>query len=304
MQRSARWNVANPPTEDGPATGTQSLERALALLDLLALMTRERLDGVSLSDLARVSRRPKPSVHRMLSALVRAGYAERVGNEARYRLGLQSRILGEIAGRQDDPLIDASADSLIRLATVTEDSCFLTIRRGSFGVCALREEGTGLIRNNALAVGDRHPLGVGGGSLAILAALPDADVEQVLAANAPILVRGYPSLTPDVLRELVERTRTHGYALNDGRAAPGSWAVGLPILDAAGEPVAALSVASIEQRLTGEHGREVLQALQAEIDLIHDRTPGLGGTGRTDMTSTHGGSTHARRSTSASGRTP
>lgn len=262
---------------DGPPTGTQSLERALALLDLLALMTRERPEGVSLSDLARVSRRPKPTVHRMLGALVRAGYAERAGTDGSYRLGLQSRILGELAGRTADPLIDAAADSLVRLAALTEDSCFLTVRRGGFGVCALREEGTGPIRNNALAVGDRHPLGVGGGSLAILAALDDAERERVLEANAAILGRSYPAFAPDVLRHLADRARREGFALNAGRAAPGSWAIGVAVRGADGTPVAALSVASIEQRLTGQRAVEVIAALTEEVELLHRQSPELGG---------------------------
>jgi len=135
-------------------------------------------------------------------------------------------------------------------------------------VCTRREEGSGPIRSFALAVGDRHPLGVGAGSLAVLSALDDDEVEAVLAANAAILQRHYPLIDLDTLTSLVARTRESGFALNEGFAAPGSWAVGVVLRDAMGQPVAALSIASIEERLSGARRYELVEAMHREAQLI------------------------------------
>lgn len=267
-RRSARWNVAHLLEGAESAPGAQSVHRALVLLNLVGVMARDREDGVALGDLVRVSGRPKGSVHRVLTALAQLGFVEQVESTGRYRLGVQAQILGELAGQRPDPLIGASLDSVVRLAEISEDTTFLTLRQGAFSVCVAREEGPGTIRNNALAVGDRHPLGVGAGSLAILAALDDAEVDEVLAQNEEVLER-YPRITPDILRQVIKRARTAGYALNEGLVAPGSWAIGVALHDADGRPRAALSVASIEQRLTAQRCEELAASMRREARAIN-----------------------------------
>lgn len=249
-------------------SGAQSIHRALTLLNLLGVMARDRADGVALADLAHVSGRPKASVHRVLTALVQLGYAERLEPSGRYRLGLQSQILGELAGERTDPLIRTASPSLVRIAELSEDTTFLTVRQGSFSVCARREEGFGEIRNNALAVGDRHPLGVGAGSLAILSALEDGEVDQTIEVNTEIMSRRYPRITADLMHSIVDRTRREGYALNEGLVAPGSWAVAVIINVPGRGPTAALSVASIEPRLSGARRDELVAVMKKEASVI------------------------------------
>lgn len=266
-RRSARWNIAH--TEDDTAVaGSQSLQRALVLLNLVGVIAADRPAGVGLAELARSAGRPKPSVHRMLAALVQAGYVERLEPAGTYRLGHQALVLGELARSLPDPLRQHAHDGVVRLAELSEDTSFLTLRQGSFSICVQREEGSGPIRNNALGVGDRHPLGIGAGSLAILAALEDAEVESVLARNAGVLQQQYPRIDPAVLRQVVARTRADGYALNEGLVAPGSWAVGMAIRGATGQPVGAFSVASIEHRLGRERREELAAAMRDEAAIV------------------------------------
>ena len=83
------------------------------------------------------------------------------------------------------------------------DTSFLSVRRDAFAVCLHREEGAYPIRTHALEVGDRHPLGVGGGSLAILATLSDAEIERVLPDGGTVHLLGGPqALTSAVERAL------------------------------------------------------------------------------------------------------
>lgn len=268
LRRSATWNVAQAMEESPAGSGTQSIHRALTLLNLLGVMARDRPDGVSLAELAHTSRRPKASVHRVIATLAQMGFVERLEPSGRYRLGLQSQILGELAGERTDPLIRTSVPSMLRLAELSEDTTFLTVRQGSFSICARREEGDGEIRNNALAVGDRHPLGVGAGSLAILAALEDEEISHVLQVNEEIMSRRYPRISADLLRSVLDRTREQGYALNEGLVAPGSWAIGVVLQVPGRGPVAALSIASIEARLSGGRREELVTVMKKEASLI------------------------------------
>jgi DNA-binding IclR family transcriptional regulator len=270
LRRSARWNVAHLGDERHFTPGAQSLHRGLMLLDVVAVMARDEPGGVSLAELVRTTDLPKSTLHRLLIALSEAGHVERVEPAGTYRLGVQAQVLGQLAASSRDLLREASTDSLIRLAELSEDTTFLTVRQGSYGLCVRREEGSGMIRNNAMGVGDRHPLGVGAGSLAMLAELPDPQVEEVLERNAQVVARHYPLIDPQTLRDMVARTRREGFATNPGLAAPGSWAIGVAICDDTGAPVAALSIASIEQRLSGSRRAELVAALHAEAALITD----------------------------------
>jgi len=248
--------------------GAQSLHRGLMLLDVVGVMTRDETHGVGLADLARTTGLPKSSLHRLLLALKQAGYVEKLEPEGGYRLGVQAHVLGQLASSGTDPLHDTGQEALVRLAELSEDTTFLSVRQGSYGLCVRREEGGGVIRNNAMHVGDRHPLGIGAGSLAILASLPDADVETVFDRNAQVLSRQYPRIGPDTLRDLVSRTRIDGFATNPGLAAPGSWAIGVAVMDPWGTPAAALSIASIEQRLTGARQPDLVDAMHSEARFI------------------------------------
>ncbi|OQO92013.1 hypothetical protein B1813_06955 [Saccharomonospora piscinae] len=272
-RRSASWTLAHSAEPGAEPSGAQSVHRALVLLNLVGVLARDRPEGVTLSELTRVSERPKASVRRVLVALVQAGYVEQDPRTARYRLGLQAAVLGELAAQGADRLGAVSTDSLIRLSDATSDTAFLTVRHGSYAVCARRQEGPGPIRNFALAVGDRHPLGIGAGSLAILAALPDRDVDAAIAATATAREQ-YPRFDDETVRKLVRRTRTTGYALNDGLFIPGSWAVGVAVRDGTGRPVAALSVASIAERLGGQRREELVELLTREAGAVHTALTG------------------------------
>lgn len=273
-RRSASWTIAHAAETGDEPPGSQSVQRTLVLLNLVGVLARDRPEGVSLAELTRVSERPKASVRRALIALMHAGYVEQDSKTARYRLGVQAAVLGELASHGADRLGEASTDSLIRLADAAGDTAFLTVRHGSYAVCARRQEGPGPIRNFALAVGDRHPLGIGAGSLAILSALPDEEVEQVIAATAAARQR-YPRFDDETMRRLVRRSRKNGYALNDGLVIPGSWAIGVVVPDADDRPVAALSIASIAERLRGARRDELVELLQREAHNVHSALQAL-----------------------------
>lgn len=237
--------------------GVRSVRRAVGILKLLASARA----GWRLSDVARRCGLGKTTTHRLLGALADEGLVIQEAGSRRYALGHELVRLGRAAGRAD--VTDLARPALLRLARETEDTVFVSVREGLEAVCLDRAIGDYPIKTLTLNVGDRRPLGVGAGSLALLAQLPDAEVEEIVAGSATALAR-YPGFAPTALRELVGRTRQQGYAFNDGRVIPAMSAVGVPVFDAVGQVCAALSVAAIAERMRAPRVRWIAERLQAE----------------------------------------
>ena len=126
------------------------------------------------------------------------------------------------------------------------------MRRDTFALCLYREEGTWPVRTHALQAGFEHPLGIGAGSLAMLAALPDAEVESIIAANSGLIAANYPGITLEGLRRDVELTRANGYSLNPGLILSNSWGIGVAIRAPDGAVAGALSIAAVDSRMRPE----------------------------------------------------
>ena len=84
--------------------------------------------------------------------------------------------MGRSALQQD--VSGTARPSLQRLAQKTGDTAFASILEGTAAICVAREVGDFPIRTLTLSVGDRRPLGVGAGSLALLASLSDDAIEN------------------------------------------------------------------------------------------------------------------------------
>ncbi len=254
------------------AAGAQSIDRAATLL---LLVGRAGPQGARLTDLVAQTDLAKPTVHRMLTALVRAGLLDREPETGatisarRSTCSARSRARGSACtrSRAARPGAPEPGDRRHRL---------LSVARDVYAICLHREDGAYPIRVHALQAGDRHPLGVGAGSLALLAALPDPEVDEILAANADVLAAHYPRYAGGVLRALVAETRSRGYALNPGMLLADSWGIGVAIRGEGGRAVGALSIAAIEGRLREDRQREIARLLRREADWIEARLRQLG----------------------------
>jgi DNA-binding IclR family transcriptional regulator len=258
----AEKNSTAPAGGEGHG-GTQSLKRAIAILRFLG--TRQRA-GARLSDIASELHLEPPTAHRMLKFLV----ADRVVafNPATrcYTLGPLLFELGLSATPSFD-LRGLCQPSIARLAEEIGDNIIVTMRSDLDGVCIARQEGTYPVKAFTVEVGNRRPLGVGAGGLAILSALPDDEVASVVEANEGRLEK-YAGFSAPRLLEMVEGCRRTGFAVRDVDIAPGVRALGVPILDPNGRPLAAISVVSLASRLPEEQQENMRAMLTREADHI------------------------------------
>ena len=248
-------------------SGSQSVDRALRLL---ALVGRGAERGAQLSDMVEASGLNKPTTRRLLLALMRAGLVEQEARTRRYYLGEEAYVLGTLASRRHG-LLELAMESLRNLSEITMDTSFVSVKRGNYAVCLHREEGTYPVRTHALQAGNQHPLGIGAGSLAMLAALDDIEVERVLAANGKVLGTQYASYSEEQIRQDVARTRERGYALNPGRIVAGSWGLGAAIMFPDGRVAGALSIAAIDIRMSPERQPELAHHIKREVERIEGK---------------------------------
>jgi DNA-binding IclR family transcriptional regulator len=246
----------------GP-TGTQTIERAFTVLRVIASQGN---NGGRLTDIVAATGLSKPTVRRILAAMIEERVIEQDPNTRLYFLGQEMYVFGTVASDRYG-IHQLAIPSLVRLAEVSEDTVFLSVPSGNDAVCLHRELGAFPIRNLALTVGQRYPLGVSAGGLALLAAMPDNEVERIIAANTKLCSEKYPAFTRDLLLEVVERTRNNGYATVQALIVPGSWGIGVVVPDDQGRPLAAISIAAITSRVEPRQ-QELVKMMYEERDRL------------------------------------
>lgn len=244
-----------------------SIKTVDRVVTILRVLSRADAHGISLSEICTAAELRKTTAHRILGALVESGLLFQDTSTRYYRLGSAAAALGRSALEQD--IAGAARHSLVRIARRCSDTVFASVREGTAAICVAREVGSFPIRTLTLDIGDRRPLGVGAGSLALLAAIPDLTAKDIIDRNQAWLA-DFERFSPAELWRLVERTRKLGYALNEGRIVSGMSAIGVPVLDSQGELIASLSLAAIKDRMGPERIPELVQLLKDEAQAIAD----------------------------------
>ncbi len=240
-------------------TGVSSVSRLFAVLRQLGEAPQ---GGERVTQLAEHIGLSQPTTHRLLRSLVDEGMVEQDARSKRYRLSLEFFALAARAGSQGN-LRELVRPSLLRLSASLGDSLFLLARSGFDAICLDRSEGPYPIRTFTGDIGGRVALGVGQGSLAILAFLPEEERETVIRYNLPRL-RDFHLYDEVFLRSEVEQVRALGYAARNTGVLSGMAGLAVPILNREGYAVAALSVGTITDRLGPDRLPTVVELLKRE----------------------------------------
>lgn len=250
--------------KEAPVRGAKLVSMTIRLLSALAESNRA---GIRITDLVERTGLERGAVNRILRALCAEGAAMRTGTGHLYALGPLSFELG-LAASQRFPLCEIAAPSMDRIATATGDTCFLMVHSGEDAVCIARREGAYPVKALTIDVGNRRPLGAAAGSIALLMHMPEEEREAYLERNSERIQR-YGMLTVDVVRDMVERARDLGYAINYNNIIPEVSAVGVAILSQMGTRYAALSVSALTSRImNGDRHKEIVSLLQDESRII------------------------------------
>lgn len=254
----------NSETTPKPYAGAQSVHRAIALLRSVAKYNEK--GGANLSKLAREVELHVATAHRLLTVLVSEGLITHDPFSKVYHLGIELFSLGSAAYQFS--IRDRYRNGIEQIAQHTEDTVFLLIRSGNDVMCIDRVEGKFPIRTMTIDIGARRPLGIGAGSLSLIAFLPDEQFENIVSANE----RRYPQykdLTADHIRSLAKKARKLGYVVSKGLFHEEVTSVGVPVFDKHEEVIAAITVSAINERM-GSERRDQIASLVKEISSQHN----------------------------------
>jgi DNA-binding IclR family transcriptional regulator len=215
----------------------------------------------------------KSTAYRLLSLLKKRGLIVSCPNSQLYSLGPGLVDLAWVVLRQQD-LRSVCRPYLERLRQATNETVNLNTRSGDQRVC-IEELESGHHIKYSQTVGLTAPLHVGAPGKALLAFLPQTELQSLLA-ELPLSAITPSTLTdPERLRTELAVVQTRGFAISIGERSPGASAAAAPVWDWSGRPVAAVSVLGPAQRLTyeklqalGPLVRQVAQEMSAALGYV------------------------------------
>ncbi|MFX1675279.1 IclR family transcriptional regulator [Paraburkholderia sp. A2WS-5] len=249
------------------ARGAGVLQRAFAVIRTLG---ESEAQGSRVTTLAKAVGLTPATVHRLLQGLIAEGVVEQDEGTKRYRLSVDFFAMAAQAGNPSG-MRTLCRPALLRLCASLGDTIFLLVKSSFDAVCLDMCEGPFPIRSFTGDIGGRVALGVGQGSLAILAFQPEAEREEIIRFNVPRL-RSYGVLDEVYLRTEIERVRKLGYAGRNTGVLEGMAGVAVPILDRNGCAVGALSVGTLAARLTEERLPTIVELLKRQAEIIGPQT--------------------------------
>jgi IclR family acetate operon transcriptional repressor len=229
--------------------GSQAIERALAVLDCF-------MDGQAELGVTGIARRLGLSVstaHRIVRALVGAGYLAQNPQTDRYHLGRSAVLLGQAAQRALG--LELVLPVLEEVAETTGESVNFGVLDGDAAVIQIRIESRHPLRFEQ-AVGTRVGLYCSALGKALLAFSPEpAAVLRRLPqfeAHTPYTLTTHAALERDLAL-----TRQRGYSLDEQETQVGVRCIGSPVLDASGFAQSAIAVQIPTVRMPKEKLPEV-----------------------------------------------
>lgn len=250
-----------------------ALARAIDVLEHLA----QHPGGMRLAELTRETDIPKSTLFRILSTLEDRRCVTLDDERKTYRLGLKLGELGNAFLSQSD-LYNAAMRRMRRLAEQCGESVFLSVLDEGAVVYVRRMESP----KSAVVVrklGQRAPVYCTATGLAMLAFLPHDEAELILDDQDIQPFTAHTTTKRAELRRKLEQVRRERVAVVDGEYNPTLLCVAAPILNDAGRPAAALTVAVIAAQASEgqvadlqERVRKAAQEVSAELGYLEGRS--------------------------------
>jgi len=236
--------VHQHPDSKGHEKGVvKSVWRAIKILESFGSE-----EGMGVTELSKRLNFPKSSIHEILMTLVRERILEKDGDRSRYYLGTKLFELGNRA-RANLEIRKTAIPFLKALNDELDETVHLTVLNNGEVLYIECFESTKRLRTYSV-IGVRAPLHCTAVGKAILAFLPEDDIERIIRTKG--LERFTENTITDKalllrdLRKVVQR----GYAADNMEHEEGMRCVGAPIRNSGGMVFASISVSGPSQRIT------------------------------------------------------
>jgi len=249
--------------------GTQSLERALAVLGAIA----DAPQSVSVAELAEMLGTTESTTYRVVQALKQSRMVDEAGRGG-LRLGPAVFSLARSAARQiadDVPMI--ALPFMQDLVEETGETAILTVPHGLQTICLQTVEGPQPLHVSfpRLSVAPLYA----GSAVAALAHLDERVIRLVIEGAAGRRYADGSAVTRGHLEAQMTAVRRQGYAVSRGEVDPHATSVGVPLLEGPGRCVAAMSVAAPSERVDDDVLEQLVRAATAAAASVSRRLTSL-----------------------------
>lgn len=215
-----------------------ALRRGLDILELFL----DSADGLRVPDIVAKLDLPRASAHELVATLVDRGYLQAVSEPpSRYMLGVNAFRLGAAYERELD-LVSVGREHAATVAAACGETVQIVIREGAHVVYIVRIDSTHTIRLVS-HVGSRLPAYCTAGGKAMLATLPDAEIDELFPnddALQPMTDNSIDS-RERLLAELAT-IRERGWSDENSESNTAVACVAAPVYNRSGVCVAAMSI--------------------------------------------------------------
>ncbi len=230
---------AERATPDNSKNTVQSLLKGFRVMEAFTAQAPE----LTVAEAGRRAGLDNATAFRLLNTLVEGGYAERVPDSKRFRLTLKVLNLGFNAIARSD-LRTLARPALRELVGELNEAASIAVLDGADVVYIERIQ-AGLVRLGVdVRIGNRIPAYSSAVGHAILAWLPEAMQISILQSAPRSRLTATTEIDLDRLLARLRQVKRHGFAASDQETVSGILALAAPILDAEGNPLAAVSIAA------------------------------------------------------------
>jgi DNA-binding IclR family transcriptional regulator len=227
-----------------------AVERVFDMLEFLISSGKPR----NVTEISRALKIPKSSVFGILHTLRHRGYIEKLEDD---RYGVTMKLFG--LGASMVACLDLRqqvAPLLRKLAAETNITAHLAVLATDEAVYIDRAEAAGAIRLTTY-VGCRRPLHSTGIGKALLAWLPEGEVDRIIASRGLTAFTPRTVGSPAALKAELAQVRANGYGVSIEENEAGVCGIGAPIFDHTGQVAAAVNL-----------GGTILQIKKKDVPLL------------------------------------
>ena len=253
-----------------PAGSVQSLDRALALLELIA-----QEDGLTLTELAQRAGVPPSTAHRILTTLQTHNYVMHDEERGLWLIGVRAFEVGTSFLRNRK--LAATGRTIMRaLQQTSGESVNLGIEDDGAIIFISQMECHHALRafHRPGSRGACHASGIG---KALLSTFTDEEVKHILHKKGLEKFTENTLVEPDKLFAELAVTRVRGWAVDDEERTAGMRCIAAPIYNEHGEAFAGLSISGPTVRISdervGELGPMIRRAAEEITNSIGGHTP-------------------------------
>lgn len=219
-----------------PARAVQSVDRAIDILEVLSQAGRE----MQLREIAEAVGLNVSTCHHLINTFVARGFVGRNPYNRAYFLG--HRILELSNARvQQFNLVERAMPELRRLNEASWETVHLAVMQGIELVTLTKIDSLHAVRVGTDNVGKASAMHATATGKAVLAWLPEHEMERVVATSGLTRFTPRTCTSFDDLKEELRHVRRRGFASDDEEFQPGVFCIGCAVRDGVGGVIASIS---------------------------------------------------------------